>query len=160
MAMETTVVLAHAMGRTLVIPPQQHLYLLQRKHKDKHETKEHNEMGFEDFFDLTRLLAHKGTHVITMSEFLEQEGVVGGLHGKLPPGNSTTLAGGKLWRYLESVCIFQINFNFFYHYFLCLYYKYYFFKKIYILMCYRSPMQNRLGWVNLSLFRLTRVIST
>jgi hypothetical protein len=35
------------MGRTLVIPPQQHLYLLGKTHKDEEDTKAHDEMGFE-----------------------------------------------------------------------------------------------------------------
>lgn len=35
MGVETVIVLAHAMGRTLVIPPPQHLYLLDKRHRDK-----------------------------------------------------------------------------------------------------------------------------
>lgn len=46
MGVECLIVIAHAMGRTLVIPPQEHLYLLDREHKDQHETETHNEMGF------------------------------------------------------------------------------------------------------------------
>ena len=33
MSLECLIVVAHAMGRTLVIPPQQHLYLLGKNHK-------------------------------------------------------------------------------------------------------------------------------
>ena len=33
MGMEVFIVCAHAMGRMLVLPPQQNLYLLYRKHK-------------------------------------------------------------------------------------------------------------------------------
>lgn len=36
--------LAHAMGRTLVIPPQQHLYLLGKVHKDKNDKEAHDEV--------------------------------------------------------------------------------------------------------------------
>ena len=52
MGVESLAVVAHAMGRTLVIPPQQHLYLISKNHKDKHDAKPHNEMGFEDFYDI------------------------------------------------------------------------------------------------------------
>lgn len=47
MGMEILIVMAHAMGRTLVLPPAQHLYLLGKTHKDKHDKEEHDEMGFE-----------------------------------------------------------------------------------------------------------------
>ena len=60
MGMECLLVFAHATGRTVVIPPAQHLYLLRKTHKDKHETEEHDEMGFEDFFDLDILKNHLG----------------------------------------------------------------------------------------------------
>ena len=33
MGLECMIVLAHAFGRTLVVPPQQHLYLLGQAHK-------------------------------------------------------------------------------------------------------------------------------
>jgi hypothetical protein len=60
MGMEALLVVAHAMGRTIVIPPAQHLYLLGIKHKDKHDKDAHDEMGFEDFFSLDLLRSHKG----------------------------------------------------------------------------------------------------
>ena len=60
MSLECLIVVAHAMGRTLVIPPQQHLYLLGKNHQDKHDTKAHDEMGFEDFFDIDLLRSHNG----------------------------------------------------------------------------------------------------
>ena len=55
MGVESLAVVAHAMGRTVVIPPQQHLYLISENHKDKHDAKPHNEMGFEDFYDINLL---------------------------------------------------------------------------------------------------------
>ena len=58
MGVESLVVVAHAMGRTLVIPPQQHLYLLTEMHQDKHDSQAHNDMGFEDFYDI-RLLRYR-----------------------------------------------------------------------------------------------------
>lgn len=60
MSLECLIVVAHATGRTLVVPPQQHLYLLGQTHKDKHDKKAHDEMGFEDFFDIPTLKTHKG----------------------------------------------------------------------------------------------------
>ena len=104
MSMECMIVLAHATGRTLVIPPQQHLYLLGATHKDKEDRKAHDEMGFTDFFDVEGLRKHKGFHMMEMGEFLAKEGVSGGLKGgELPPGNSTKVWGGKLWKYLDRV---------------------------------------------------------
>ena len=44
MSLECLIVVAHAMGRTLIIPPQQHLYLLGQNHQDKHDKKAHDEM--------------------------------------------------------------------------------------------------------------------
>ena len=105
MGMECLIVVAHAMGRTLVIPPQQHLYLLGKTHKDEGDKKAHDEMGFEDFFDIGLLESHKGFHVIEMQEFLEKEGVTGGLHGQLPPGNTSNAWGPQLWSYLDKVCV-------------------------------------------------------
>ena len=103
MGMESLIVVAHAMGRTLVIPPQQHLYLLGAKHKDPHDKVAHDEMGFEDFFDLNLLRSHRGFHVLSMEEFLAKEAVSGGLHGILPPMNSTKIWGQALWTYLNKV---------------------------------------------------------
>lgn len=103
MGIECLIVAAHAMGRTLVIPPQQHLYLLGRTHKDKHDTEAHDEMGFEDMYNIDLLRSHSGFHVIHMEEFLAKEGVTGGLHGEMPPHNSTEAWGRELWKYLDRV---------------------------------------------------------
>jgi GDP-fucose protein O-fucosyltransferase len=103
MGLECVVVLAHAMGRTLVVPPQQHLYLLGKTHKDKEDEKAHDEMGFEDMFDASLLKSQSGLSVMHMEDFLAKEGVTGGLHGKLPPKNSTDAWGRMLWQYLDEV---------------------------------------------------------
>ncbi len=104
MSLECNLVIAHATGRTLVIPPQQHLYLLTEKHKDEGvDKKEHNEMGFEDFFSLNLLSNQKGFHMMEMDDFLLKEAVTGGLHGELPPNNSTQINGNVLWKYLDKV---------------------------------------------------------
>jgi hypothetical protein len=103
MGVESLIVVAHAMGRTLVVPPQQHLYLLGVNHKDQHDTKAHDEMGFEDFFDMELLRKHRGFHVMHMEEFLAKEAVTGGLRGMYPPGNTSKIWGPKLWGYLNKV---------------------------------------------------------
>ena len=103
MGMECLLVIAHATGRTLVVPPQQHLYLLGVNHQDKGDEKPHDEMGFEDFFDLDLLRSHQGLHIMHMEEFLAKEGVSGGLHGELPPHNSSEAWGAGLWHYLKKV---------------------------------------------------------
>ena len=103
MGVECLIVIAHAMGRTLVIPPQQHLYLLRRTHKDPHDKSAHDEMGFEDFYDIDLLQSHKGFHTMHMEDFLKKEAVTGGLKGVLPPGNSSEIWGAKLWKYLDKV---------------------------------------------------------
>eukprot|EP00597_Dinobryon_sp_UTEXLB2267_P001157 CAMPEP_0170072120 /NCGR_PEP_ID=MMETSP0019_2-20121128/9840_1 /TAXON_ID=98059 /ORGANISM="Dinobryon sp., Strain UTEXLB2267" /LENGTH=557 /DNA_ID=CAMNT_0010280937 /DNA_START=182 /DNA_END=1855 /DNA_ORIENTATION=+ len=103
MSLESLIVVAHAMGRTLVVPPQQHLYLLGKPHKDKDDKEEHDEMGFADFFDVALLESHRGFHVLHMDDFLQREGVTGGLHGRLPPGNSSDAWGQQLWKYLQEV---------------------------------------------------------
>ena len=38
-----------------------------------------------------------------MEEFLEKEGVTGGLKGVLPPGNTSSAWGNDLWQYLNEV---------------------------------------------------------
>jgi len=103
MGLESLIVVAHAMGRTLVIPPQQHLYLLSAEHKDPHDKASHNEMGFEDFFDIQILRSHRGFNVLSMEEFLSKEAVTGGLRGIVPPQNSTKIWGQALWSYLNKV---------------------------------------------------------
>jgi len=103
MGLECMIVFAHATGRTLVIPPQDHLYLLEKNHKDDHDKNPHDEMGFEDFFDIDLLKSHKGLNIITMKEFLEREGIVGNLNGIYPPDNNTDIVGHRLWKYLEKV---------------------------------------------------------
>ena len=43
-------------------------------HKDKDDKKAHDEMGFEDFFDVQLLRSHSGFHLLHMDEFLSKEG--------------------------------------------------------------------------------------
>jgi hypothetical protein len=102
MGMECLVVLAHAIGRTLIIPPPQYLYLLSKGHVEP-SGKVRRQMGFEDYFDLSLLESQQGFHMMTTSEFLKREGVTGGLNGIYPPMNRTDLWGQELRSYLRKV---------------------------------------------------------
>jgi hypothetical protein len=71
MSMETAVALAHAMGRTLVLPPAQNIYLLRNDGRK-------NRFTFKDFFHFDSIAEeHAGVEVITMKEFLELEVMTG-----------------------------------------------------------------------------------
>ena len=66
MAMETMFILAHAMGRTLVLPPEKKMYLIRDDSKG-HKT----EFSFNDFFHMDSVSnEHEGFNVITMEQFL------------------------------------------------------------------------------------------
>ncbi len=100
MAMETTMTMAVAMGRTLVLPPAQGMYLLSKpksEHTGKEQTKD---FTFADFFHMESIAdEHVGMEVITMKEFLEREGLTGNLRDQktgevvFPPGNRTDYDG-------------------------------------------------------------------
>uniref|UniRef100_A0A7S4W364 O-fucosyltransferase family protein n=1 Tax=Ditylum brightwellii TaxID=49249 RepID=A0A7S4W364_9STRA len=73
MSMETVLVMAVAMGRTLVLPPDAGMYLLRNKDKDQK-----SQFSFKDFFHLDMIHSeHKGFHVITMDEFLLRQAMTG-----------------------------------------------------------------------------------
>jgi len=106
MGIESLVVFAHAVGRTIVFPPQQQLYLLGKKHQDKDDKEPHNVMGFEDFYDIDLLKSHKGLHAMEMKDFLIKEACSGRLKGgQLPPDNSSEAYGPALWSYLQQVLL-------------------------------------------------------
>lgn len=116
MAMETVLVMAHAMGRILVLPPEKKMYLL-GKDAGKHKT----EFTFNDFFHLDSIaVEHEGFNVITTEEFLEREGVTGNLKniktGEVlkPPGNTVDWNGRELApleRYLRTVGVLPQGWN-------------------------------------------------
>lgn len=115
MAMETTLVLAHAMGRTLVLPPKKGMYLLGKG--DHHE----KIFDFNDFFHLDMIaMEHQGLNIITMEEFLKRKGVTGQLKSLtsgqvLKPPDGVTDWNGKdpasLWKYLEKVGKYPEDWN-------------------------------------------------
>eukprot|EP00934_Nitzschia_sp_Nitz4_P008577 Nitzschia sp. Nitz4//scaffold179_size51476//34375//36661//NITZ4_006929-RA/size51476-augustus-gene-0.1-mRNA-1//1//CDS//3329539225//8567//frame0 len=108
MSMETATVLAHAMGRILVLPPEQNMYLLS---KDKRPEK--NKFTFKDFFHFDSIAdEHPAVEVISMEEFLQRE--AGTFKNKytgqisFPPENATTWNGHgrhgrKYWMWLRNV---------------------------------------------------------
>jgi hypothetical protein len=95
MNMETIVVMAHAMGRTLVLPPSQSVYLLQ---KDKKKQRVH--FSFADFYHMEQIgYEHAGLDIISTEEFLLTEAMTGHLRNKttgevaFPPDNRTNWDG-------------------------------------------------------------------
>ena len=85
MQMETVFVFAAATGRTLVLPPEQPMYLLNKDAKD-------NFHSFMDFFPLSELGSRMD--IISMEEFLTREGLSGYL-GPPPPKNRTNWQIGR-----------------------------------------------------------------
>lgn len=94
MAMETVLGMAFAMGRTLVLPPHQRMYLLTSKDQGQR-----NAFSFEHFFHMERIHEeHVGLDIISMKEFLEivMEGTFVDPKTQkplFPPGNRTDWDG-------------------------------------------------------------------
>jgi GDP-fucose protein O-fucosyltransferase len=73
MNMETVITLAFAMGRTLVLPPEQPVYLFSAK-DNHHQKSQKHQFGFNDFFRMDAIPAeHAGLNIITMEEYLIRE---------------------------------------------------------------------------------------
>jgi GDP-fucose protein O-fucosyltransferase len=96
MAFETTLALAVAMGRTLVLPPEQRMYLLTKKTHEKHGKDQRATFSFQHFFHMEAIHnEHVGVEIITMQEFLEREALTGNIvdveSGQVafPPENRT-----------------------------------------------------------------------
>jgi hypothetical protein len=89
--METAVMMAIAMGRTLVLPPEQKMYLLgDKRHK--------NTLGMSDFFHFDSIQAEHKFKVISFEEFLETQALTGKLTDQtgnplFPPQNETNWNG-------------------------------------------------------------------
>lgn len=68
MSIETLITMGISMGRTIVLPPEQPIYMFQhRRAKQKYR------FSFEDFFHLNEAhLEHTGVNIITMTEFLKR----------------------------------------------------------------------------------------
>mmetsp|Transcript_194 Transcript_194/g.305 ORF Transcript_194/g.305 Transcript_194/m.305 type:complete len:655 (+) Transcript_194:140-2104(+) len=108
MAMETALVMSHAMGRTLVLPPEQKIWNLEEE-----DDSQKSVFGFNDFFHLDAIsVEHKGFKVITMEEFLVREAMQGKMveYGtnttSYPPNKQTSWDGAHtkpLFDYLRKI---------------------------------------------------------
>jgi len=95
MAMETAVTMALAMGRILVLPPEQGMYLLGKKDQGQKHT-----FTFKDFFHFDSVeLEHPHLEVISFEDFLKREAMTGHLKTtatgqvSFPPENRTNWDG-------------------------------------------------------------------
>ena len=91
MSFESLAVLAHAMGRVFVIPPEDHLELLRpqseeekKKHAEMHRNSS-KDMGFDEIFNMELLRSQKGFSTMTIDEFIETEAKAGHIKGIYPP---------------------------------------------------------------------------
>ena len=114
MSLETIIVMAHAMGRILVMPPSQGMYLL-RKDRDKQKV----HFSFDDFYHMEQVgFEHAGLDIISMEQFLMTEAMTGNLKNKttgkvsLPPNNRTNWDGmdpKELKEYLRDVALTPLD---------------------------------------------------
>jgi len=133
MSLETVLTLAHATGRTLVLPPAHEMYLLYDDHtknggqqqQQQQSQQQNHHFGFSNFFPMESIAAvQNGLDVITMQDFLEREGLTGNLRDRttdavrFPPQNNRTDWNGdtdaqmtELWPYLEQVAYMPGDWN-------------------------------------------------
>lgn len=109
LVLENAMLLAHSMGRTLVIPPRQQILQIGGNESGK------SQVAFTDFFDIEAIAARqKGLHIISMEQFLEREGLQGNLRSNIdvqsevvyPPNNRIKWDNqllDSLWEYLRNV---------------------------------------------------------
>lgn len=111
MSMESVLTLAAATGRTLVLPPEQGMYLLH-----KHEGgKQKKHFTFNDFYHMESIAnEHAGLDIIHMEDFLVKMAMTGKLRDpdtglpSFPPGNRTNWSGipvRPLYLYLRKVTV-------------------------------------------------------
>ena len=104
MAAETAMILAHASGRTLVLPPEEKWYLLD-SNKKKTGTRNHlmDISTFNTFFDMSKLT--ESIDIIPMKEYMERIAMKGLLREMPDPRKVSRLGIDHdtrwLWKYLE-----------------------------------------------------------
>ena len=104
MAAETAIIIAHASGRTLVLPPEEKWYLLD-SNKKKTGTRNHLKdiSTFNTFFDMSKLT--ESIDVITMKEYMERIAMEGMLSEIPDPFKVSRLGIDHdtrwLWKFLE-----------------------------------------------------------
>ena len=115
LGLENMFVLAHAMGRTLVIPPRRQI-----AHGMQSDATGGNAVSFSDFYDIEAISAKQhGLNIITMEQFLEREALNGNLKSissgdRLYPPNNQVKWDNQglrpLWAYIRNVAkIFEWN---------------------------------------------------
>lgn len=97
MTVECMIVVAHAMGRTLVIPPN-----FETEDFIRGDHNEWYDMGFEDLMSMKLVRTQRGFHSMTMEEFLRTQGLAGKLKGFIP--RDTLMKGDELKDYLLRCC--------------------------------------------------------
>jgi hypothetical protein len=111
MAMESTIALAVAMGRTLVMPPQKKMYLL-----GKSERGQQHHFTFVDFFPIEEMAQdnQRAFHVITMKEYLQSQAMTGKLTNKV----SRSYVGMYIHIYqIKELIVLLVLFCFCYYYY-------------------------------------------
>ena len=98
---ENVMIMAHAMGRTLVMPPRRQL---------THGLRDANGrkvVSFSDFYDIAAINANqRGLNIISMEQFLEREALNGNLKDQYPPENRIKWDNQRLdplWAYIANV---------------------------------------------------------
>ena len=104
MSFESLAVLAHAMGRVFVIPPDNNEESeLDLNNDEKILRNKTRDLGMNDIFNMRVLRSHKGFSTLTMDEFIEREAKSGHIKNIKPPPIEGRLRGDALWDYLVSV---------------------------------------------------------
>ena len=104
MSAETAIVMSIAMGRTLVLPPEQGMYLLEKQKHDDKAKKQKHKFTFTDFYHLFSVeKEHTGLDIISTKDFLEKEVMSGKIKSQrnpnqimFPPKNITDFNGSEL----------------------------------------------------------------
>lgn len=104
---ENMILLAHSMGRTLVMPPKRQIA------HGMPDTSGRKIISFDDFYDIEAINAkHKGLNIISMDEFLEREALNGHLKSMstgevvYPPNNQVNWNNQRLdplWNYISAI---------------------------------------------------------
>eukprot|EP00804_Cyclotella_cryptica_P016037 CCRYP_004193-RB/>CCRYP_004193-RB protein AED:0.04 eAED:0.04 QI:1389/1/1/1/1/1/4/213/543 len=101
LGLENVMLMAHAMGRTLVMPPKRQLAHGLRDGTGR------KVVSFSDFYDVSAIDAEQsGLNIISMEQFLKREAMNGNLKGQYPPDNRINWDNQNLhtlWTYISNV---------------------------------------------------------
>lgn len=77
-SLETIIVMAIAMGRTLVMPPEQKMYLLDKSDNQSKNTFSKNTFSFKHVYDLESVVSmYDGLNIISMEDYMRKETIFG-----------------------------------------------------------------------------------